>query len=298
MKLHSYSSIFTVGHRAVRGIFGGPVIVEEKVDGSQISFGVIGGELAIRSKGAEINIEAPDSMFALGVEAIKNVQDRLVEGMHYRGEYLRKSKHNTLAYERIPSNHIVLFDIDDGQGDFMSREAMLLEASILGFDVVPQLFAGTLVNPMDTLSTLLKTQSFLGGQLLEGVVIKPEGRDKFGEDKKLLMAKLVRPEFKELHAGAWKEQNPTRNDVLQLIGQRLRSPARWQKAVQHLREAGTLTETPSDIGPLMKAVPLDIEKEERESITDSLYAWAWPQLRRIACAGLPEWYKEELAKAA
>ena len=39
------------------------VIVEEKIDGSQISFGKIDGELYARSKGATLNLAAPDKYF-------------------------------------------------------------------------------------------------------------------------------------------------------------------------------------------------------------------------------------------
>jgi hypothetical protein len=31
-------------------------------------------------------------------------------------------------------------------------------------------------------------------------------------------------------------------------------------------------------------------------IKDSLWKWAWPQLRRAVTRGLPEWYKAELMK--
>jgi ATP-dependent RNA circularization protein (DNA/RNA ligase family) len=36
----SYPSIYALGHRAIRELFDGPVVVEEKIDGSQFSFGV------------------------------------------------------------------------------------------------------------------------------------------------------------------------------------------------------------------------------------------------------------------
>jgi hypothetical protein len=38
--MQSYSSIFNLGHKAVADIFKTPVLCEEKVDGSQFSFGV------------------------------------------------------------------------------------------------------------------------------------------------------------------------------------------------------------------------------------------------------------------
>ena len=68
------------------------------------------------------------------------------------------------------------------------------------------------------------------------------------------------------------------------------------KAVQHLREKDLLANEPKDIGPLMREVQDDIEKEEAEQIATALYQWALPQIKRGSVRGLPEWYKQELAK--
>ena len=42
---HSYGKIFNLGHKETEALFDGPVVVEEKIDGSQFSFGSINGEL-------------------------------------------------------------------------------------------------------------------------------------------------------------------------------------------------------------------------------------------------------------
>jgi hypothetical protein len=297
VKLHSYPSIFNLGHRAVGDLLRGPVIVEEKVDGSQITFGVIDGQLCIRSKGAEVHVEAPEGMFANAVRAISAVAAALVPGWHYRGEYLQKPKHNTLAYTRTPSNHIVIFDIDrDGIGDFASREIKESEAARLGFDIIPELHRG-LVADEAFLLELLQRESYLGGQIVEGVVIKPINYDLWGPDKKVLMGKFVREEFKEMNAKNFRTENPKQNDVLSLIGQSLRTEARWHKAVIHLRERGLIQGDPRDIGALLREAAADIEKECADDIKDRLYKWALPQIRRIATAGLPEWYKQQLLHA-
>jgi hypothetical protein len=83
--------------------------------------------------------------------------------------------------------------------------------------------------------------------------------------------------------------------VEQLIAT-LKTDARWHKAVQHLREAGKIEDSPRDIGLLMKEVPLDVVEEEIEFMKEKLFDWAWPQIRRGIIAGLPEWYKEQLLK--
>lgn len=73
--------------------------------------------------------------------------------------------------------------------------------------------------------------------------------------------------------------------------------ARWNKAVQHLKERGEFTESPKDIGPLIKEVQHDIAEECSDEIKDALYRYAIKHIQRGVVAGLPEWYKEELLKS-
>jgi hypothetical protein len=76
-----------------------------------------------------------------------------------------------------------------------------------------------------------------------------------------------------------------------------KTPARWDKAVQHLRDAGTLEGSLRDIGYLIKEVGNDIFKECEDEILEDLKEWVMPHMRRLVIRGLPEWYKEKLAKA-
>ena len=291
----SYSSPFAVEHKAVRSeIFLDSVLVQEKVDGSQISFGIVDGELKIRSKGAQIHLGAPNSMFNLGVEAIKAVQDKLTPGYIYRGEYLNRPKHNVLAYDRVPKNHIALFDVEDlGQGDecYLSASEIEIEAYILGFDAVPVFCQGVLGDWRD-LNAFMDRTSFLGGSKIEGVVVKNYKR--FTLDKKVMMAKLVSKDFKELHQGEYRKENPTPTDIKNQIVSMYRTPARWQKAVIHLQEKDALKNSTSDIGPLIKEVYEDVDKECKEEMKNYLYDHFRKDILRGVVYGLPGWYKEKL----
>jgi hypothetical protein len=300
--IRSYPSIYNLGHRAVADIFNEPVLVQEKVDGSQISFGLFPRreneaghslQLRVRSKGAELVIEAPDKMFRAGVEAIKAVQHLLVPGWTYRGEYLAKPKHNTLAYDRVPQNHIALFDIDKGDQDYTDPEELAEVAEYLGFDAVPFWGEPAGAWTADRLRLLLQTDSFLGGQKIEGVVVKNYARFD-PHTKHVLMAKFVSEAFKEVHGGEWKKNNPTMTDVVDQVIAEYRTPARWAKAVQHMREAGRLEDSPRDIGLLFKEVPADIRREGGAEIMLRLFELAWPKIQRGVTAGLAEWYKERL----
>ena len=302
---HSYASIFALGHRAIADLLTVPVIVEEKVDGSQFSWGVFdaydadgnleGEVIRVRSKGAIMLVDAPEKMFTEAVETVKRLAPQLQRNWTYRAEYLKKPKHNALCYDRIPVQHLIVFDINTDHEAFLGAEAKRAEAERLGLEVVPLLFEGTLAK-IDEFRAFLDTTSCLGGQQIEGVVVKPAAYNLFGRDKKVLMGKFVSEAFKEVHSREWKSENPTGKDILTQLGDMYHSPARWQKAIQHLRERGEIEDSPRDIGKLFKEIPADIQKECEEEIKERLWKWAWPHVQRGAMHGFPEWYKDELLK--
>lgn len=294
--LNSYPSIYNMGHKAIANLLKQPVYVQEKVDGSQISFGIgEDGELYARSKGCALNLLAPDKMFNQAVTVIKELAPLLTKGYTYRGEYLAKPQHNALAYNRVPNKNIIIFDIQTGLESYLPYGEVSAEANRLGLETVPLLFTGTVEN-IEAFRAYLSNDSILGGQKIEGVVIKPVGYDIFGKDKKCLMGKFVSEAFKEVHSREWAKENPSSKDVIALISDKYTTPARWAKAVQHLRELGGITDDVKDIGLIMAEVPTDVLKECEEQMKAELWAWAWPHIRRGLTRGLPQWYKEELLK--
>ncbi len=290
---HSYPKIYNVGHKCVLDIFQSECTIEEKIDGSQFSFGKFGDEIKIRSKGVEMDWLEPEKMFSVAKAAVVGVADKLRDGYTYRAEYLRIPKHNTLAYERVPTNNLIIFDISPGEEQYLHHSDKKVEAERLGFECVPLLHNGTITNA-DEIKTFMERVSILGGQKIEGIVIKNYAM--FGPDKKVLMAKHVSEDFKEIHNTDWKERNPGRADIIDVIITALRTPARWAKAVQHLKERGELEGTPRDIGKLIKEAQSDLKEECHEMIKQQLYDWAAGKIASGATRGLPEWYKEELLK--
>jgi len=274
----------------LKDLFADPVVIEEKVDGSQISFQRVGDSVLFRSRNQAIDTNAA-GMFEKGVQAITQIASLLHEGWIYRGEFLAKPKHNTLAYERVPHGHVILFDIDKELEDYATREELELEAARIGLEAVPLLAQG-LVKTLEEFEALLQTPSILGGQLVEGIVIKNHGR--FGKDGKALMGKFVSTKFREKHDKSWKERNPKGQDIIAQIIETYRTEARWQKAAAHMRERGELKVAPQDIGPMIKEVNADVLEECQEEIKDILFKWAWKDISRGITRGLPEWYKEQL----
>jgi hypothetical protein len=288
---HSYPKIYALGHSAIKELLFDEVTVEEKIDGSQISFGRFDGELRARSKGATLNIEYPEQMFFEAIRVINSLD--LQDGWTYRAEYLKKPKHNVLAYDRIPAQHLIIFDINTAEEEYLPYAKKLAEANRLGLEIVPLMFCGRIEDPASVVA-LLQNTSVLGGQKIEGIVVKNYSR--FGLDKKVLMGKYVSEAFKEVHSAEWKEANPTKTDIVAHLIASYKTPARWNKAIQHLKERGELTNSPKDIGRLIKEVQTDIEAEEKEEIKNKLYANVINHVRRGVVGGLPEYYKEYLMK--
>lgn len=293
--INSYPTVYNLGHKAIDGIFRDPVYVEEKIDGSQFSFGLIGGELVCRSKGKQLILDAPEKMFIQAIESVKQRQHLLHPGWVYRCEYVQKTKHNVLIYDRVPSGFLIGFDVAVGEESYLPYSAKQLEFERINLETVPLLFHGT-VPDVDTVRGFLDTISVLGGNKVEGVVVK--NYQMFTAEKKVAIGKYVSEAFKEVAGGEWRKANPTGADLVTQLVTTYRTPARWQKAVQHLRDAGELQDSPKDIGPLMKEVNKDVLKEEEEAIKTFLFKYFWPKISRGLTAGLPEWYKQLLLEGA
>ena len=140
-RLHSYPSIYALGHSAVAELLNGPVVVEEKVDGSQLNWGVFDGELVIRSKRAPV-YPGNAGMFEQGICTLQAKMALFHPGWQYRGEYLQKPKHNALAYDRVPAGHIIIFDVQPGLEEYLSPTEKAAEAARLGLECVPCLYTG------------------------------------------------------------------------------------------------------------------------------------------------------------
>lgn len=295
---HSYPQIYALGHKGIQGIFNDDVLIEEKVDGSQFSFGRFAwsestGNLKCRSKGCQLNIDFPEKMFKPAVDYVKLMGEELHDGWTYRGEFLAKPKHNSLAYDRVPKNNIIIYDINTGQEEYMPYEHKVAEANRIGLECAPLIYHGRIHAP-DEIIALLERASLLGGQKIEGFVVKNYTR--FTIEKKAMMGKLVSEAFKEVHNKEWKSANPGALGIIELMTAKYKTPARWDKAIQHLREAGKLENSPKDIGFLIQAIGDDVDQECRDEIKEDLYKWGWHKIRRGIMSGFPEYYKEKLLR--
>lgn len=311
-RISSYPKVYNFGHPGLGALVRTPdtvVTVEEKLDGSQISFGInpVSGEVVIRSKGADINPADPPKLFGLAVEGIKTAAyaGRLRTGYVYRGEAICSRRHNSLQYDRFPETGVVLYDIeawdDVTQAYTLLRTNRASMAAEAGFEFTPVHLVATLQEVFGSdmnaaLEKLLEIPPMLGGAYSEGVVIK--AHDLFGVDGKFLAGKFVRPEFRELNDKTWKSAPRgdgtgwERNFAAAVMTQ-VNRVARWQKALQHLRDTGALTGEPRDIPVLMQYVSTD-GQEELTPVIEAMAKKAWKSVSKGLTAGLAEWYKQKL----
>lgn len=311
-----YTKILTLGSRFTENALIGEVIIQEKVDGSQFKFGINEDkELIFASKGvnlhpieAEKGIQNVPSIFNPAVKYLLSIKEKLLtleKDTYFYAETLRKPKHNVLKYERVPRNNIVLFDVVIGSS-FANRKKLQEIADYLEIDLIPELWRGDLIEylknkndkgysiSVDFLKRLIETTySFLGSELIEGVVIKNYKQTiLLGGQIFPLFTKYVRESFKERHDTEWKIKNP--KDSLQDFIKGFKNENRWKKAILHLKEKELLSDSPKDIGLLINEIKEDILLEETENIKQYLFNKFKEDILRNSIMGFPEWYKEQL----
>lgn len=296
----SYGKVWSFGNPQTAYLVGSEVVVEEKVDGSQLSCCVHEGALYVRSKGAEIHLGAVPELFTNSVNTLVRLhsEGKLTEGLIYRMEAMKGPRHNTLTYGRAPLGNVVLFDVDNGQQTFMTPAERQAEADRLGIECVRTIFSGV-IERSSQLDTFLGAESQLGGVTAEGIVVKPaNAMAQYYQDGKRIAAKLVTEAFKETHRKNWMPDRPEKAALLDTIVESVSTPVRWEKAVMRIAERGELANEAKDIGPIMREVIADVESECQHEIKEMLWLSYRKEVLRMCSKDVPDWYKRRLAKQA
>lgn len=279
---HQYPKIYALGSIEVADILKEPVEVTEKVDGSQIGFGVIDGELIIRSKGSLIVQGQPNGLFKNATAYIISIKDRLKQNWFYYGECLQSPRHNKLKYDRVPRGNIALYGVKGASGVFLGWETVRSVAESFDMDCVPILGSGYYT--VEELEKFLELKSFLGGDI-EGIVISSPS----------MSAKLVRQEFKEV----MREKKPkaAQGDTDKAIQETFAAfctQARWDKAIQHLRESDEIKGSNSDIGLIIREIQRDVLEEEEGYVKELLWSMFRRKFLSAVVEGFPKYYQEKL----
>lgn len=305
-----YPKVFELGHVALGRLFDGEVVVEEKVDGSQFRIAVREDAIHIGSKnvddialihwdGEVERLRLPEQ-FELGVESVAE----LVRGnkafwlglnkeLTIFAEYLKEPRHNTLVYRRVPRNHIMVFDMAVGK-EFLFPSTAKELAKSLGFEFANILYEGE-AKPQD-LKPYLKARPLLGGEKIEGIVVKNYHQT---YDPKYswwvgapLVGKWVNSEFREVNDKNWKQMKKA--ETIDWVVSRYLTEARLAKSVQHLRDEGRLENTMSDLKYLLPEFAKDILEEEGEAIKEILFKMFKKKLSHKANSFVATTYKRWL----
>lgn len=314
MKSHGFPKIYAVGSSEVSNVFDGAVEITEKVDGSCIGFGKVDGELIIRSKNKELNLNSPENMFASAVLYIKSIQDKLPDNLFFYGECVSKLRHNVLTYGRIPKGNVTLFAVVDTKPEYIGHPDNVGPevkgpkfhtygyisdwARELGMDVVQLLWLGCVPESFQNdsnafLGSLLSKESSLGGKM-EGLVIKNYNQPQIlhGRYCPITAAKLVTDSFKEIKVR--KTQRLDKASKFDELLDMYKTEARWNKAIQHLAENGELNYNATDIGPLIKEIHKDLMEECAEGFKTALFNFFYKQWLAAASEGFANYYKKYL----
>lgn len=300
--MESYQKISQSYKPEIQDIWNGHIIVEEKIDGSQFRINITtDGILSCGSHKVD-DLSLVDNSFKKATDAAQDIFNgfKPSEDTTIFCEYLSKPKQNAIPYARTPEKYLTVFDVKVGS-KYLNRTLKVMYVSgFKGLEITPLLWEGDSKEFTDEIRDgLLKTPSYLGHQpgydKIEGIVVKNYNKyydvDKYPYlEGHWLCTKIVNDSFKEKN----KVENPNAKGKLENLKESLRSPARWRKGVQHLKESGLLQNELSDLGKLIPEIKKDIEDEEKEFIKEELWKLYGPEILGHSTKGLVEWYKELL----
>lgn len=303
-KIEPFPKIFHIGGNSIKNLFSGEVEITEKIDGSQWGMGIDeNGELVMRSKGNDLSYKDKEipKMFEKAFEQTKRIEKILRKNnlfdIYFYCEFLSAPRHNILKYDRVPKNNLYLFGVKY-KGVWISDINKLWEfADLIDVERVNLLYYG-IVKDINQLEKMLETKSILGGEIIEGIVVKNYNQPAIVTQNLIFpisLGKYVSESFKEKQQKGVKKKS-TSKDKLEILIESYRTEARWHKAIQHLKEKGMLEFSPRDIGKLIKEIKKDLMEEEKENIKEELFQVFKSNIENNAVEGFAEWYKKYLLK--
>ncbi|QBZ81684.1 hypothetical protein pclt_cds_1101 [Pandoravirus celtis] len=281
--------------------------IEEKIDGSQLSFQRQGDtvEFRNRSKVVPVDVALDRVCYANAAQAILRLATQLDPAYTYHGEAVCKRRHNVVAYLGTPLKFWICYGIYDGERH-LDRPAMEAECARLGLACVQVLYANTDPLALDPTPKVLEIveqieagqiESCLGGTVVEGVVVKHNAAwHARPKAYKHIQFKHVTAAFKECH-GERRPPLPNHDAesvmaYLAQLGSNFAVPAVYQKALQHIREDPTKRESIS-MAVVQREVERDIRKEHGQDIAEALLEAFLPVIVQYATAKVPQWMADQ-----
>ena len=260
--MKKYDSIPRYGKQGTRDILGTEVVVMEKLDGANASFGIIGGELKMFSRNQELNeyntLRGFYDWVKLNVDTSK-----LIINTIYFGEWLVP---HSVQYKKEAQHKFYLFDIYHSDvNEYLSSKIVQSQAKFIGLETPRVLFEGELQD-------VSELQQYVGLSELteipntgEGIVVKDYEGQQF--------VKIVSDKFKETKS--IKQPSLDRTDIRALIDSVL-TPQRVEKLIHKKIDLGLLptkldvTDTGNVLKSLSSDVVNDIFEEEMHIFLDML----------------------------
>lgn len=297
-RLPGYLHIPHLGDPSLYNLMKGEVVIQEKLDGSLFRWQNQGDRLQAGSKNVIFtDTDPPKGYFLPAVRYLESILDRIPQGFVFYGELVASSKHNAITYSKVPTHQIMLFDaINVGLTEpvwMRDHEWIREQAERMEIDP-PTVFyrgQGSVAN-VAMIEELLKRTSYLGGSIIEGVVIKNYSQPSADRYHPLgfCCGKMVRESFREENRSMWKAQT----DVVAQIAMRFKTSARFEKAVVHARDQGLLEDTMRDMHVLLEMIDRDIEEEIKPAALEMLWKRFEFEIRKTMKVGLAEFYKQKL----
>lgn len=262
--------------------------LQEKVDGSQYTFGLWDGELVLLCQGKD---KSKESMFASANDAISLIKDNLNPDYTYHGEYLSKPGHNVITYERRPKMYVILYDIKGPEG-WLHPCDVVKEAERIGLESVPLLYVHQewqdQCDPRAIAEMFFddKYPSCLGGNQMEGMVIKIIHKP--GVCNPARVHKICTEIFKEKHKIGVPDKErilPSVEKIIEDIGLQWNVRGRFRKALIHLKENGVDVSEPLE---KFREIENELDKDLSKEAKDEIKLCLWGDLKKLCLSKLTE----------
>lgn len=287
MEQTKYHSIVRYGHRSTVDVLnaGDQIVIEEKLDGSNVSVVKDKDKIRAFSRNTELNEENTLGGFYQFSQSLN--ADDLLDEIVYFGEFLNPHKVRYPNFEK----QFFLFDLYDLETDkYLPFSKVKEEAQRLNLNLVPVFYEGKYQSFEHLQSFVGRTN--IGGRLGdveqgEGVVIKNvDYIDRYGRQ---VFVKLVTDAFREVQ-----KQKPAKDPKTltpeQLFVNTCVTEARVEKILYKLVDEGILEESfgIEDMGDILKNMNVKIYEDIMKEEAEMLEEYEDKQIRKAIGRKLPQ----------
>ena len=284
--MFEWPKIKNLGEGPTRSLFGQHVVIEEKIDGSNIAV-MFDSDCGIKanSRRGMIKLDNPPSSCRVGVNYLKNISNLLNPDVTYFFECRDDIDSHHTSYQRVPANGLVLLDIVSNNGEWYSSENKRMVAEILNCEYS---FMSELKPPwsLHELAEFMEHDSMLGNNM-EGVVVKNINESEH------IMAKLVRYEYRESFIPNWSGRDDL-SSIAASTSVAVATEIRFDKVAQKMSDNYELKNDRADIGKLVMAIWDDVIEEESDKFQE-LSSKQIKDVRNDINRRATIWYKAKLA---